>query len=147
MVNLPGALIGLLFASATIYVAQAKNVESWLYVAFLPCLPLFYMAFGALDGSTNTIMMELVFGLPFIAAGLLLLSVKFRYSAYLAGTFWLAHAGWDIFHDMFFVNAGVWYWYPVFCAVIDFVLGAYLIYLGTKLTQARIDLAIQTSSS
>jgi hypothetical protein len=147
MVELIGAFIGLLFAGATIYVAAAKDIESWLYVAFLPSLPVFYMAFGALDGSTNTIMMELVFGLPFIAAGLLLLSVKFRYSAYLAGSFWLAHAGWDFFHDLFFINAGVWLWYPVFCAVIDFVVGAYLIYLGTKLPQARIDLAVQTNST
>jgi hypothetical protein len=147
LVELIGALIGLLFAGATIYVAGEKNIENWLYVAFLPCLPVFYMAFGALDGSIDTILMELLFGLPFIAVGLLILSVKFRYSAYLAGTFWLAHAGWDFFHDLFFVNAGVWLWYPVFCAAIDFVVGAYLIYLGTKLPHARMDLAIQSSST
>ena len=141
MFELIGAAIGLLFASATIYIARRKNYESWLYTAFLPFLPIFYMGFGALDGSIDTIMKELMFGLPFIAAGLLLILVKFRYSAYLAGAFWLAHVGWDAEHDLFFINAGVWLWYPAFCASIDAVVGLYLLFLGTMLPQGRINLA------
>ena len=141
MSDLVGAAIGLVFAGTTIFVARTKNYENWLYIAFLPCLPLFYMAFGVLDGSVDSVVLELVFGLPFIAAGLLLIFLKFRFSAYLAGACWLAHAGWDVEHDLFFINPGVWSWYPAFCAVIDGVIGIYLFFLGTVLPQGRIDLA------
>ena len=147
MSDLLGAAIGLVFAGSTIFVARTRNYENWLYIALLPCLPVFYMAFGVLDGSVNSVVLELVFGLPFIAAGLLLIFVKFRFSAYLAGACWLAHAGWDVEHDLFFVNAGVWSWYPAFCALIDGVVGVYLIFLGTTLPQGRIDLATASQRS
>jgi len=39
---------------------------------------------------------------------------------------WTSHGLYDYYHDFFFVNPGVFSWYPAFCAVVDILVGAYL---------------------
>jgi hypothetical protein len=46
---------------------------------------------------------------------------------YLLAIGWLSHGLYDYYHDFLFVNEGVFSWYPTFCALIDLVIGVYLL--------------------
>ncbi len=124
---------------AAIWFARSQNLESWFYSASLISLPIFYMFFGLLSGEMKYVGLEFVYGIPYFIAGGVMMLWRFRLSCYLLAAFWIAHAGYDFYHDSFFVNPGVWSWYPLFCAVIDFVLGAYLIYLATQLPRGTCE--------
>lgn len=92
-------------------------------------LPLVYTAFGFFATEKHAVVMELVFGVPFLCGAILALKFKAKWCLTLLAAFWLAHAGYDIFHDQWLINSGVLAWYPAFCAAVDVTIGAYLLYL------------------
>lgn len=85
------------------------------------------MLFGLLALNGAAIMKELLFGLPYIAAGLIVWRFKSRMTLYVIAIAWLSHGFYDYYHDMFFVNPGVFDWYPAFCALVDITVGVYLL--------------------
>ena len=123
-----GVLAGLAFIAPAILLIRKRGYDAWAWPLILASLPLYYMLFGALAGSAELMALELLYGLPFVLIGLLLYRWTFRLALPLLALGWLSHGLYDYFHDVFFVNPGVFSWYPAFCAVIDIVVSAYLLW-------------------
>lgn len=134
MIHILGALGGAAFTLVWVWLAHRWRMESWTYAGAMLLLPLFYMGFAALAGESALIGKEAVYGLPFFIGGVVLLLWRAPASLYVVASFWLAHAFYDFGHDLFFVNPGVWDIYPAFCAMIDALVGGYLIYLARQAT-------------
>ena len=136
--DLIGVLIGVPFVAAAIWLFRNRRYEDWAWPATLASLPLYYMAMGALASDSTAVMLELLYGLPYIALGIVLWRRTNPLALVLLGVAWLSHGLYDFFHDVFFVNPGVFAWYPVFCAVVDLAVGGYLILLANS-DRLRVD--------
>lgn len=132
------AAIGFTVGMLIIVFARWLRFEDWFYSLNLLPLPLIYLGFAAYGGDSRAAFFELLWGIPFIAGGILLFVLNPRRSAMLLGLFWLAHAVYDLIHDNLFSNAGIPWWYPVLCAVFDGVLGVYLLMLANKATALKV---------
>lgn len=130
MIDLVSLTAGLAVGVLLIATARGLNFESWMYATSLATLPLVYVLFGFLAGSSEVMGMELKFGIPFFTVCMMQLLLRNPWVTALTGIMWLAHGGYDLAHDAFFVNPGVWFWYPVFCAAVDIIVGGYLLYLA-----------------
>ena len=131
-------MAGVLVAVSMIISSRLQNISHWLFSVALIVLPVIYVVFGIVTGDSITIVNELLVGIPFIVAGFLCLRLTFKASGYLLASLWLIHGGYDLYHDFLFMNSGVPSWYPVFCAVVDVVVGLYLFYSVSKLPNFNI---------
>lgn len=122
-----GALVGM-------YVARVTHLERQMYPGLLLLLPVFYAVFAASAGSGHATLMELVVGIPWIAVGLACLLFDVRRSAQILGTLWLFHAVFDLAHGLLPENPGLPSWYPLWCAAVDVVVGGYLLWVSTRMT-------------
>lgn len=134
MLDIITACIGIFLAVLTIIISRKLRLESWIYATTLASLPLIYVGFAILGNSTTAAFLELLYGIPFFMVCILLLKSKTKSIIYLAGLTWFLHGGYDLIHNAFFTNPGVWKWYPVFCTAYDFTVGIYLIITARKLT-------------
>lgn len=131
---------GLGFTGATIWATRTIKSDGWAWALGLILLPLFYVGFGLLANDAIAIKSELIWGLPYFITGTLILLFRNRIptAAFLiTALFWLFHAAYDFWHDLLFINPGVWDWYPLFCAAVDFSVCAYLIYLARNQIRVR----------
>jgi hypothetical protein len=135
------ALIGVSVGVLTIGVARLIRGERWLYALGLLTLPSLYANFALQAGEPAVGVKEMIYGIPFIVAGLVFAFVSVRQSAVVVGAFWILHALWDLTHSQFFTNAGVPGWYPVFCFSVDIVVGVYVLWLSRRITHANLRLA------
>lgn len=133
-----GALIGAAIGILTIVVARAIRGERWLYSVGLLVLPSLYAMFAVVAGEHAVGIKEMLFGIPWIVAGIFLATVSVRWSAVAVGGFWLLHGVFDLVHSQFFVNIGVPAWYPVFCFVVDAVVGSYVLWLAWRIPDANL---------
>lgn len=132
------ALIGAAVGVLTIVIARSTRGERRLYSVGLLVLPGLY-AFFALRAAEYAVgVKELVYGIPFVIAGLVFAFISVRHSAVVVGVFWLLHAVYDLVHSQLFTNIGVPSWYPVFCFVVDVVVGLYLLWLSRRLPDANL---------
>lgn len=131
-------IAGLLVAVSMIISSRLQNISHWLFSVGLILLPVIYVVFGIFTSDSSIVFNELLVGIPFIVAGFLCLRVGFKASGYLLASLWLIHGGYDLYHDLLFINSGVPSWYPVFCAVVDVVVGFYLFYSVSKLPNFNI---------
>lgn len=122
-----GLIIGLIFVLPTIYVIEKRGYGRWAWPIFLVTLPIYYMAFGLIALDFGAVLQEFLYGVPYIITGLVLLKVRFRFAHLLIALAWLSHGFYDYYHDLLFVNPGVFGWYPAFCAIVDIAIGGYLL--------------------
>ena len=122
-----GIIIGILFVAPTIYLIKRTNSESWAWPVFLMTLPIYYMAFGLLVLDGSVILQELLYGAPYLIIGLITWKARFSLAYPLLAVAWLSHGFYDYYHDLLFVNPGVFSWYPAFCALVDIAIGGYLL--------------------
>ena len=134
--ELIGIAVGIGVVVPTIYFIRKREFDSRVWPVFLFTLPVYYMLFGLLAMNGTVILNELLFGLPYIATGLIVWRIKSRLSLYLIAIAWLSHGFYDYYHDLLFVNPGVFSWYPAFCAVVDLAVGGYLLADSKRLTQS-----------
>ncbi|MFK8047051.1 MAG: hypothetical protein AB8B81_01330 [Halioglobus sp.] len=134
-----GIIIGIVFIVPTVYIINSKGFDDWAWPFFLVTLPIWYMLFGLLALDGTVIMQELLYGIPYLATGLFLWKInpEFRLTRPLLGIAWLSHGFYDYYHNWFFVNPGVFSWYPAFCAVVDIVVGVYLLSGGPNFGKTR----------
>lgn len=125
--NIIGIIIGLIFIVPTIYLIRQRRLDAWAWPLFLVTLPVWYMLFGLLAMDGTAILNELLYGLPYIATGLLVWKMKSAPVLILVAVAWSSHGFYDYYHDVFFVNPGVLSWYPAFCALVDISVGGYLL--------------------
>lgn len=135
------AAVGLLLVIPTVWLVRRQHWESWYYSGALIGLPLVYVAFALFAEGNGVVGKELLMGLPFFSAGLILLARQFRFSVYVTAAFWGLHGVYDLWHEELFINSGVVDWYPVFCAAIDIGVAVYLVWLAT--TVRSVDLSVK----
>lgn len=124
--ELLGVLIGVVFIVPTIYLIKNKSWDSAAWPLFLVTLPVYYMLFGVLAMDASVVWKEFLYGLPYIATGLVVWRMRSAWSLVVIGLAWLSHGLYDFYHDLFFVNPGVFSWYPAFCALVDIAVAGYL---------------------
>jgi hypothetical protein len=132
------ALIGAALGILVIVVARAIRGERWVYAIGLLVLPGLYAFFASRIGEQFIGLKEMIYGIPFLAAGLIFAFVSVRKSALVVGSFWILHALYDLSHDQFVSNPGVPDWYPVFCFSVDVVVGVYLLWLSRRLPRGNL---------
>lgn len=132
------ALIGAAVGVLTIAVARLIRGERWLYALGLLSLPAIYAGFALQAGEQAVGIKEMIYGVPFVAAGLVFAFVSVRHSAAVVGVFWLLHGLYDLAHSQLITNTGVPGWYPVFCFVVDAVVGLYLLWLSRRVPDGNL---------
>jgi hypothetical protein len=131
---LAGAAVGVL----TILFARLIRGERWLYSLGLLTLPGLYASFALRAGEQAVGVKEMIYGAPYVVAGLAFAFVSVRQSAVVVGVFWLLHGLYDLLHSQLITNPGVPGWYPVWCCVVDVVIGSYLLWLSRRLPDANL---------
>lgn len=132
------ALIGVAVGVLTIVFARMIRGQCWLYSLGLLTLPSLYAFFALQAGEQAVGVKEMIYGIPFVVAGLLFALVNARQSAVLVGAFWILHGLYDLTHHRFIANPGVPGWYPIFCFSVDAVIGAYLLWLSRRIPNANL---------
>ena len=131
---LTGAAVGVL----TILFARFIRGERWLYSLGLLTLPGLYAFFALQAGEQAVGVKEMIYGAPYVVAGLVFAFVSVRQSAVVVGVFWLLHGLYDLVHSQVITNSGVPGWYPVWCFVVDAVIGSYLLWLSRRVPDANL---------
>lgn len=132
------ALIGAAVGVLTIVLARSIRGERWLYSIGLLTLPGLYASFALFAGEQGVGVREMVYGIPYLVAGLFFAFVSVRQSAVVVGVFWLLHGLYDLVHAQLINNPGVPDGYPVFCFVVDVVVGAYLLWLSRRVPDGNL---------
>lgn len=132
------ALIGVAVGVLTIALARIIRGQRWLYSLGLLTLPSLYAFFALHAGEQAVGVKEMIYGVPFVVVGLVFALVSVRQSAVVVGAFWILHGLYDLTHSRFITNAGVPGWYPVFCFSVDVVIGAYLLWLSRRISNANL---------
>ncbi len=132
------ALIGVAIGALTIVLARTIRGQRWLYSIGLLTLPGLYACFALQAGEPAVGVKEMIYGVPFVAVGLIFAFVSVRQSAVVVGAFWILHGLYDLTHSQFITNSGVPGWYPVFCFSVDVVIGAYLLWLSRRISNANL---------
>ena len=132
------ALVGVAVGVLTIALARIIRGQRWLYSLGLLTLPSLYAFFALQAGEQEVGVKEMIYGVPFVVVGLVFAFVSVRHSAVVIGAFWILHGLFDVTHSQFFTNAGVPGWYPVFCFSVDVVIGAYLLWLSRRISNANL---------
>jgi len=132
------ALIGAAVGVLTIVTARLIRGQHWVYSLGLLTLPSLYAFFALQAGEQALSAKEMVYGIPFVAGGLLFTFVSLRHSAVAVGALWILHGVYDLTHSRLFTNPGVPGWYPVWCFWVDVVIGAYLIWLSRRIPDANL---------
>jgi len=132
------ALIGAAVGVLTIALARSIRGEHWLYALGLLTLPSIYACFALKAGDLAIGAKEMVYGTPYVVAGLVFAFASVRTSAVVVGVLWLLHGLYDLAHSQLIANAGVPDWYPIFCFVVDVVIGLYVLWLSRRIPDANI---------
>lgn len=132
------ALIGVAVGVLTIVLARIIRGQHWVYSLGLLVLPGLYASFALRVGEQAVGVKEMIYGAPFVVAGLVFVFVSVRQSAAVVGAFWILHGLYDLVHSQLITNAGVPRWYPVFCFSVDVVVGAYLLWLSRRIANANL---------
>lgn len=132
------ALVGVAVGVLTIVTARLIRGQHWLYSIGLLTLPSLY-AFWALRAGEQAVgVNEMIYGIPFYVAGLVFAFVSVRQSAVVVGAFWILHGLYDVVHGRLITNPGVPGWYPAFCCLVDLVIGAYVLWLSRRISDANL---------
>ena len=132
------AVMGVAVGVLAIVSARIIRGQHWLYSLGLLTLPSLYAFFALQAGDQGVGVKEMIFGIPYVVAGLVFAFVSMRSSAIVVGAFWILHGLYDLTHSQFITNAGVPGWYPVFCFSVDVVIGAYLLWLSRRIPNANL---------
>jgi hypothetical protein len=132
------ALIGVAVGVLTIVLARTIRGQHWVYSVGLLTLPSLYASFALQAGEQAVGVKEMIYGIPYVAAGLVFAFVSVRQSAIVVGALWILHGLYDLIHSRFITNPGVPGWYPVFCFSVDIVVGAYVLWLSRRISNANL---------
>ena len=132
------AISGVAAGVVTIILATIIRGQRWLYSIGLLTLPSLYAFFALQAGDQAVAVKELIYGIPFVVAGLVFALVSIRRSAVVVGTFWILHGLYDLTHNRIILNVGVPGWYPIWCFSVDIVIGGYLLWLSRRIPNANL---------
>jgi hypothetical protein len=132
------ALIGATVGFLTILFARLIRGERWVYSLGLITLPGLYASFALRAGEPSVAIREMTWGIPYVVAGLVFTFVGARQSAVVVGALWLLHGLYDLVHARLITNAGVPAGYPIFCFVVDAIVGAYVLWLARRIPDGNL---------
>ncbi len=132
------ALLGVAVGVLTVVTARTIRGEGWVYPIGLLLLPSLYALFALQAGEQAVGVKEMIYGLPFLAAGLVFAFASLRQSAVVVGAFWISHGLYDLVHARLITNPGVPGWYPIWCCAVDVVIGGYLLWLSRRVVDANL---------
>ena len=132
------ALVGVGVGVLTIVLARIIRGQHWLYSLGLLTLPGLYAFFALRAGEQGVGVEEMVYGIPYVVAGLIFAFVSVRRSAVVVAAFWILHGVYDLTHRHIITNVGVPDWYPIFCFSVDVVIGAYVLWLSGRIPEADL---------
>ena len=132
------ALVGAPVGVLTILLARFIRGERWLYSLGLLTLPGLYAFFALQAGEQAVAVREMIYGIPYVVAGIAFAFVSVRQSAVVVGALWLLHGLFDLVHGRLITNTGVPGWYPIWCFMVDAVIGSYLLWLSRRLADADL---------
>lgn len=97
------------------------------YGTVLIVIALVYVLFAVMNGTPRTIIVESAIAAVFIAVAVAGTRFTSRHAAGLLMAGGLAaHGGYDLVHTAIVSNPAVPSWWPLFCAVVDIVLGGWV---------------------
>lgn len=99
--------------------------ERSFYTTTMIVIAFLYVLFACVDGSSQTLLTELLVSVPFVIASV----AGFKKSMWLVVAALLAHGTMDIVHGHFVSNKGVPVFWPAFCSSYDIVAAGYLAFL------------------
>lgn len=103
-------------------VSQEKQNDLWGIL--LVVIASDYIGFGIMDGRMKQKLIEIA-----ICTGFVVLSVLgLWYSAWFLVIGYVGHGIWDYIHDHRLVVTKIKRWYPPFCMIYDWLIGAWLLY-------------------
>lgn len=129
-----GAAVGVL----TIVTARLIRGQRWLYSIGLLTLPSLYALWALRAGEPAVAVKEMIYGIPYVVGGLLFALVSVRQSAVVVGALWILHGLYDLAHARLLANPGVPGWYRLWCFAVDVVVGAYLLWLSRRISNADL---------
>ena len=132
------ALVGAAVGVLTILLARFIRGERWLYSLGLLTLPGLYAFFALQAGEQAVAVKEMIYGIPYVVAGIAFAFVSVRQSAVVVGVLWLLHGLFDLVHGRLITNTGVPGWYPIWCFMVDAVIGSYLLWLSRRVADANL---------
>ncbi len=140
-------LAGLLAALAILGLGRATRQEDTLpfYSTLLIVIALAYVLFAVMAGHRSTIIAESAIASVFV--GLAVAGARWDRSqaaGLLVALGLVAHGAYDLVHDILLPNATVPSWWPIFCGVVDVVLGGWL---GSRAVTNRLTVRLPTMES
>jgi len=92
------------------------------YPTVMIVIALYYVLFGAMSGSIETVVLESVLMTGFSIAAV----VGFKRAEWIVAVALAAHGVMDVFHGQLIENPGVPVWWPAFCSAYDVGAAAWL---------------------
>lgn len=111
--------------------------RQWAYPALLASFPLFYFVFALWVNDKEALKSEFIAGFIFFVIVAIYLRFKNIWVEYLLVSGFFLHAFYDLTHDWYFINMGVPKGWGFFCALVDGLIGLYLLYYLRKSGQIR----------
>lgn len=133
--NLYVLIIGAIVVVLVILRFKAKRLENtkWAYPFFLATFLVYYWVFAVYASDYAALLNEFIIGVAFLAVAYITYKLKSFVALLLLAIGYIAYAAYDIYHNLFFVNAGVPTWWPDFCGSVDALIGGYVAYLAFSL--------------
>ncbi len=127
--NLVALSVGILIAFFTIGLFGKLKIfnRHAAYAGYLASFPVYYWIFALASNSYNALFNEVLVGLIFFLLAGLSLTLPTANRHLILGFAYLLHAGYDMSHPVWFANPGTPLWWTEFCAVIDVILGIYIL--------------------
>ena len=128
MMDVFSVVAGLAVGLAIVLGIKKNGNEFHAYPMLIATMPLYYIGFAIYGGTTESLIGELLAGIPFLVLGLFSYLPKLKITALLLAVAWVGHGVYDLSHEHLFINQGIPGWFPLFCAVVDVFVGLFLAY-------------------
>lgn len=136
-----GLLAALAILGLGVATRQADAVP--FYSTVLIVIALVYVLFAVMAGHGSTIIAESAIAVVFV--GLAVAGARWdqsRAAGFLVALGLVAHGAYDLVHDALITNPTVPGWWPIFCGVVDVVLGGWL---GSRAVTNRMKTRLPTA--
>lgn len=134
IINLLALVLGICISVIIIMRFKTSRLENSksAYAILLFTFPLYYFLFAMLAKDFAALLLEVAVGSLFFTIAFFALRLVRMPKFGLLAFGYILHGIYDVVHNLMFINAGTPDWWPAFCAVIDIIIGVYLVYLAYK---------------
>ena len=122
-------IAGFLTAVVTVLAGKFLQLDRdrKFYPIILIIIAIIYVLFAIMGKNATVIYAESLFALLFIAIAI----IGLKFSGIIIAAGLIGHGMFDLAHDTFVLNTSVPLWWPIYCAVVDILLGMWLFYMAS----------------